>query len=56
MKFNVGDKVYNKERGVGEIKKIDPKNKEFKFLVFFRKEKCLAWLPIEALRRAKDPQ
>ena len=52
MKFNIGDDVYNKERGVGKIKKIDPEDKEFKFLIRF-KDGGMAWLPSRSFHKAR---
>lgn len=54
MKFNVGEKVYNKTRGAGTVRKLDPENKEFQVLVRFKNGNCLAWLPEKELRPAKS--
>lgn len=53
MKFSVGDKVYNKTRGIGTVRKLDPENKEFQVLVRFKNGNCLAWLPGKELHPAK---
>ncbi len=56
MKFEIGDRVYNKARGVGIVKKLDEDDKEFSVLVKFKGKCNIAWLPEKSLHIAKEAE
>ena len=43
MAFNIGDSIISERRGKGKVLRIDPTDKDFKYLCRF-KDGTLAWI------------